>query len=216
MSGGIGLYALHVGRSNYLQRGGSLMLGELLYNALRFPGRVWHRMVTTPIKKRMLGKCGKNIHLGPGLMMDKASNLFMGDDVHIGPNALLMNLRARILIGDHVMFAPNVTMITGNHKIDIIGRYMTTITDQEKLPEDDKDIVLKGDNWIGANATILKGVTIERGAVVAAGAIVTKDVPAYAIVGGSPARILKYRFTQEEIAEHERLLKEAESKKSGT
>ena len=58
--------------------------------------------------------------------------------------------------------------------------------------------------WIGLNVTILGGVTVGDGAVLAAGAIVTKDVPPYAIVGGNPAKIIKYRFSKEQI---EKLLK---------
>ena len=82
------------------------------------------------------------------------------------------------------MFGPNVTMITGDHRVDIVGRLMTSVTDSEKLPENDLPIILNGDNWIGANSTILKVVTVGEGAVVAAGALVNKNVPPYAIVGG--------------------------------
>lgn len=60
-----------------------------------------------------------------------------------------------------------------------------------------KPPVIKNDVWIGSNAIILQGVTIENGAIIAAGAVVTKDVPAYAIVGGVPAKIIKYRFDEE-------------------
>ena len=56
--------------------------------------------------------------------------------------------------------------------------------------------------------TILKGVTVGRGAVIAAGAVVTKNVPPYAIVGGNPAKLIKYRFTPEQIDQHEKILKE--------
>ncbi len=56
---------------------------------------------------------------------------------------------------------------------------------------------MKGDNWIGANSTILKGVTIGEGAIVAAGALVIKDVPPYSIVGGVQAKVLKYRFSDD-------------------
>jgi len=83
---------------------------------------------------------------------------------------------------------------------------MMSVTDAEKRPEDDRDIVFEGDNWIGANVTIPKGVTIGEGSVIAAGAVVTKDVPSYSIVGGVPAKVIKMRFSEEELAEHKRLL----------
>ena len=63
------------------------------------------------------------------------------------------------------------------------------------------DIVLEDDVWIGCNAVILSGVHIGQGAVVAAGAVVTKDIPAYAVVAGNPAHIIKYRFDKEYIDE---------------
>lgn len=99
-----------------------------------------------------------------------------------------------------------MTLVTGNHRIDYVGEYMTNVKGDKKLPENDWPIVLKGDNWVGANMTILKGVTIGEGAVVAAGAVVKDDVPPYAIVGGVPARVLKYRFDEEQLKEHKRLL----------
>ena len=75
---------------------------------------------------------------------------------------------------------------------------MFTKTNKEKDKSIDKDVIFEGDNWIGANATILKGVTIGYGAVVGAGAVVTKDVPPYAIVGGNPAKIIRFRKDESE------------------
>ena len=124
----------------------------------------------------------------------------------IGKNNLFLCSRAKIIIGDHVMFGPNVTVITGRHRSDMVGRYMITVADEEKRPEDDQEVVFVGDNWIGANATILKGVTIGRGAVVAAGAVVTKSVPPYTICGGVPAKTIKNRFTEQELEKHEMML----------
>jgi len=69
----------------------------------------------------------------------------------------------------------------------------------QHLQDINKPVEIKNDVWIGANAVILSGVTVGNGAVIAAGAVVTKDVPDYAIVGGVPAKIIKYRFAQEEI-----------------
>lgn len=61
------------------------------------------------------------------------------------------------------------------------------------------DITIQNDVWIGAKSTIMSGVTIHNGAVVAAGSTVTKDVPPYAIVAGNPGKIVKYRFTESQI-----------------
>ena len=112
----------------------------------------------------------------------------------------------KIIIGDHVVFGPHVSIRGGDHRFDIIGKYVDEVGDNDKMPENDADVIFEGDNWIGMNVTILKGVTIGRGAIIAAGAVVNKNVPRYAIVGGIPAKILKYRFNEEEIAKHEAML----------
>ena len=87
---------------------------------------------------------------------------------------------------------------------------MTTVTNAEKRPEDDRDIVFEGDNWIGANATILRGVTVGRGAIIAAGAVVTKDVTPYSVWGGVPARCLKMRFDADTLQKHISMLESGE------
>jgi acetyltransferase-like isoleucine patch superfamily enzyme len=178
---------------------------------IQLPKKVIDRYILMPMKKAMLGTCGKSVILASGCNFTW-ENVNIGNDVYIGPNAMFMCTRAKITIGDHVMFGPNVSMITGGHRIDLIGRYMKSVTNNEKLPENDKDITLEGDNWIGANTTILKGVTIGRGAVIAAGSVVTKDIPAYSIWGGIPAREIGVRFSKDEIVEHERILLKLESK----
>ena len=110
------------------------------------------------------------------------------------------------------MFGPGVTIITGDHRTDMIGRYMKTVGDNEKLPENDKDVIIENDVWVGANVTILKGVEIGEGSIVAAGSVVTKSVPPYSIVGGVPARVIKARFTPEQIEQHKEYIKEREEK----
>lgn len=71
-------------------------------------------------------------------------------------------------------------------------------------------VEIDSDIWIGTNVTILNGVHISRGCIVAAGAVVTKDVPPYAVVGGVPAKVLQFRFNVEQILEHEKALYPAE------
>lgn len=91
-----------------------------------------------------------------------------------------------LTIGNHVMIAPYVTIITTNH------RYVTQFSKEQNYDEY-KPVVIKDDVWIGERAIILPGVTISEGAIIGAGSIVTKDVPDYAVVGGNPAKVLKYR-----------------------
>ena len=178
----------------------------MIYELMTLFGKVLNKFVICPIKKRAIGSCGKGVYLGPGFKMYGANNITIGNDVSINNDALFMCTRAKIIIGDHVMFGPGVTVITGSHRTDLVGRTMKSVTNDEKLPENDQDIMFEGDNWIGAKSIILKGVTIGRGAVVAAGAVVTKDVPAFSIVGGAPARVLKMRFDDDLLKEHIRLL----------
>ena len=105
-----------------------------------------------------------------------------------------------------MIFGPKPTIITGDHRIDLIGKHIINITDEEKLPDQDLPVIIEDGVWCGANITILKGVTIGRGSVVAAGAVVTKSCPPYSIIGGIPAKVIRMRFTEEEIERHERLL----------
>ena len=82
--------------------------------------------------------------------------------------------------------------------------------------KDDAPVVVEDDVWIGAGAIILKGVTVRRGSIVAAGAVVTRDVEPYSIVAGVPAKMVCYRWSIEEIMEHEKTLYAIEDRLSET
>ena len=122
----------------------------------------------------------------------------------IPKNAVIYCTEAPLTIGNYVVFGPAPTLLTGDHRTDVVGQYMFDV--REKAADSDMPIVIGDDVWVGAHVTILKGVTLGRGSVVAAGAVVTKSFPPYSIIGGVPARFIKARFTPEEIVEHERLL----------
>lgn len=154
--------------------------------------------------KKMLRGCGSNVRFSALTSDFTYRNVTIGNDVYIGPHALFLCTESQIFIGNKVLFGPHVTIIGGDHRITDVGRFIYDVLD--KHPDDDQDVHIEDDVWIGTNTTLLKGVTVGRGAVVAAGALVTKDVPPYAIVGGVPAKVLKYRFTPEQIQEHERQL----------
>ena len=167
---------------------------------------IWDRL-WAPIWKRSMKNCGKGVYLRPMSSDIKGiENLSVGDGSSIPKGSTFYCTRAELRIGNKVIFGPKPTIITGDHRIDIIGKYIIDVTDEEKLPDQDAPVTIEDDCWIGANVTILKGVTIGRGTVVAAGAVVNRDIPPYCISGGVPAKVLKFRFTPEQIIEHEKKL----------
>lgn len=158
-----------------------------------------------PYQKSKFAKCGKNVNIGKGCSFYGAENIIVGDDVYIGPKAMFLSTEAKIIMGKKIMFGPEVAIATGNHRTDLLGRYMFDIKVEEKLSENDEDVIIEDDVWIGMRAIILKGVTIGEGSVVGAGAVVTKNIPPYSIYL-SPDRIIP-RFGEEEIKEHKRMIK---------
>lgn len=156
--------------------------------------------------KRSMGECGKNVMIKPKTSVFKGlENFYFSDNIRIARYATIYSTKAKVIIGSKVGIAPYVKIVTGNHRIDCVGHYMFD-ADYEKRPEDDKDVIIEGDNWIGINVTILSGVTIGRGSVIASGAVVTKPCPPYSIIGGIPAKVLRFRFSVEEAMEHEKKL----------
>ncbi len=181
------------------------LIFKLMYKIIHLFKRGFYKLLIMPCKKAMLAKCGKNVLINENTNIIY-KNVYVGNNVSIGTNCTFICGLAKIKIGDNVMFAPNVTVVTGSHRYDVIGKYMKEIDNTQKLPENDQDVIFEGDNWIASNAIILKGVTVGKGAIIAAGAVVTKNVPPYSIVGGTPARVLKMRFNEQEIIEHEKQL----------
>jgi len=84
--------------------------------------------------------------------------------------------------------------------------FVSDINEANKPKGYDKDVVVEKDVWIGCNVTLLAGVHVGRGAIIAAGAVVTKDIPAYSICGGVPAKIIKHKWSIEQILEHESIV----------
>lgn len=132
------------------------------------------------------------------------STITVGHDVTLGRNAIIIAAKSEIIIGNKVMFGPEVAMFGGVHNTSIPGRYMADI--KEKKDGDDLTIIIQDDVWVGARAVILRGITLGRGAIVGAGSVVTKSVPPYAIVGGNPAKTIKFRWDIDTILAHEKEL----------
>lgn len=129
----------------------------------------------------------KNLKILEGVKIGGMKNIHIGDNVHINHNVDIFALDENIIIGNNVIIASYVSILAANHitkEINIPIRYQGYIS---------KKIIINDDVWICTRATILAGVTIGQGSVIAAGAVVTKNVPPYAIVGGVPAKIIRMR-----------------------
>lgn len=123
----------------------------------------------------------------------------LGNYVGIGGRCIFL---CDIEIGNKVLIAANVAFLNSDdHRYDIVGK---TIWDSGR--GDKYKIVIEDDVWIGHGSIILTPARIGRGSIIAAGSVVNKDVPRYAIIAGVPAKVIKMRFSEEQIAEHEEIL----------
>ena len=155
--------------------------------------------------KSQMKSCGTNVSLRPSTSVYFGlKNLSLGNNVSIPRFSHIFCTDAPLTIGNNVIFGPAPTIVTGDHRIDVIGKPI--FSSYDKLPENDAPVVIQDDVWVGAHVTILKGVTIGRGSVVAAGSVVNKSTPPYSISGGVPAKTIKFRFTIDQIIEHECIL----------
>lgn len=179
---------------------------QLLIKLSLLPTYLWD-MMWAPIYKRAMKSCGKGVFLRPmSSDLKGLENMSIGDGTSIPKGATFYCTKAPLTIGKKVIFGPKPTIITGDHRTDLKDKYIIDITDDEKLPENDQPVVIEDGCWIGANVTILKGVTLGHDSVVAAGSVVTKSFPPYSIIAGVPAKLIKRRFSEETRKENDRLL----------
>ena len=146
------------------------------------------------IKRRCIRSYLNSLIQGSGEISEKVhfnypQNISIGNNSYVNGGFLQAGINSRIIIGNNCLISYNVFIRTDSHK------YLDKNTLIRQQGNWQEDIVIEDDVWIGAGAIIARGgVVIGKGAVVGAGAVVTKDVPPYAIVGGVPAKIIKYRI----------------------
>ncbi|MBQ9658375.1 MAG: sugar O-acetyltransferase [Clostridia bacterium] len=132
--------------------------------------------------KKMLGSVGEKVWIAKTFNCDRGKNIFIGDNFIGNFNITILDIR-EVHIGNNVMIGPNTLITTVGHPITPKGR-----REHISLAS---PVYIGNDVWIGGNCSILPGVKIGNNVVVAAGAVVTKDVPDNSLVGGVPAKIIR-------------------------
>jgi acetyltransferase-like isoleucine patch superfamily enzyme len=142
--------------------------------------------------------------LGVLLRLQRAGRVTIGPGTYGVPEIFTHTYdRTCLHVGNYTSMAPTI-MLGGGHPSDRVTTYPHRImmgmegAGEDGFPAPSKDTVIGSDTYVGWRSMLLSGVTIGDGAIVGAGALVTKDVPPYAIVGGNPARLIRYRFPEEQ------------------
>jgi maltose O-acetyltransferase len=142
------------------------------------------RIIRSSTGKFVFDFCGDNVNIEHGANFGTGKGIKVGNNSGIGVNA---NIRGPLEIGDDVMMGPDVIIVTTNHNFTDISKPMR-LQGYKCAP-----VKIGNDVWIGSRAIILPGVIIGNGVIVGAGAVVTKDLPDFAIAAGNPAKILRFR-----------------------
>ncbi|OBQ55635.1 hypothetical protein VQ01_09120 [Tamlana sp. s12] len=140
------------------------------------------------LARKIFLKTSAKFKVHQGVDFGTGVNIQIGNNSSFNKNAWVAN---DTIIGDDVMMGPNVSILSGSHNFDRIDIPMT----QQGAPIR-RAVIIGSDVWIGTRSIILPGVRVGNHSIIAAGSIVTKDVPEWAIVGGNPAKVIKYRNTE--------------------
>lgn len=150
--------------------------------------RLYNQTTETELAKRtqllneLLGSTGQRLYIEPTFRCDYGYNIHVGEDFYANFNCVFLDV-CEIRIGDNCLIAPGVHIYTATHPLDPAERRSGV--------EYGKPVRIGHNVWIGGQAVINPGVTIGDNAVIASGAVVTKDVPANVVVGGNPAKVIK-------------------------
>lgn len=154
--------------------------------------------------------CDKSAQIGLHVRCYNKANLVMAEDTNIDRGAIIMNSRAKVIFKKWSGAAIGLLAVTGNH-MSVVGYNLKQVTNavKDKLDtnkEFDRDIVVDEDCWIGSNVTLLAGVHIGRGCIIGSGTVLRTNTPPYSILAGNPAKVVGFRFTPDEVIEHEKAL----------
>lgn len=187
------------------------LINNLIYYYSRYKYKIDHTCKVWPSRKVYNVQCEGYNTISKNVL---ASNVKLGYASGISRDSIIMNAK----IGRYTALGPELKMGIGQHPTSkmvsihpsfysLKKQYGFSYVNKQKMEEfkyADKEnkysVVIGNDVWIASNVTLLEGINIGDGAIIAAGAVVTKDVPPYAIVGGVPAKVIRYRFNEDIIS----------------
>lgn len=174
-------------------------------NRLRGYKRMIHWLVRQSNMTLNLGYKAPNSVFEVPCTIDSPKDVYLYENTKLRSNCKVHNARgSKLIIKKYSVIASGCTFVTDGHRSTVgIPQFLLGAS---HINDKKGDIIVEEDVWIGANSTIMPGVKIGRGAVVGTGSLVTKDVPPYAVVAGSPARIIKKKFDLEDVIKHEEQL----------
>ncbi len=145
----------------------------------------WIKRIRRLICNPLFKSAGKNINIEKGAYFGNGAQIEIGDNSGIGIDCRVVG---PVKIGNDVMMGPEVVILTHHHRHD---RLDIPMWQQGQLP--DQPVIIGNDVWIGTRAIIMPNVHIGNGCIIGAASVVTKDIPSYAVVGGIPAKVIRYR-----------------------
>ena len=150
------------------------------------PGYRFGNWLRSWIAKHLFRKTGKNIVIKHGAYFADGRNIVMGNYSQLGIDCKVEN---DLVMGDYVLMAPEIVIYSSMHEYIDVNVPVMLQGAGEKKP-----VIIGNDVWIGLRVIIMPGIKIGNHVIIGAGAVVTHDIPNYAVVGGVPARIIRYRI----------------------
>lgn len=158
-------------------------------------------------KRRKFGYIADSALLIPPLKINGHKNVFLYENTKL-ENSTISAVLSKFIMKKGSTAGECLAVHAGNH-MQQVGKFYWTITNEDKRRSDkvfDKDIIVEEDVWIGCNVTLLAGAHLGRSSVIAAGAVVNSEIPPYCVAGGVPAKPIKFKWTIDQILEHESVL----------
>lgn len=139
--------------------------------------------------RRFIASCGQQVSIGRKSLIHK--HVTIGDGSGVGYEC---TLNGPVHIGNNVMMGPWVLVYTQNHRLD-----RTDIPMRQQGMSETRPVTIEDDVWIGARVILLPGVTVGKGSVIGAGAVVSRDIPPYSVAVGNPCRVVRTRIQEDTV-----------------